>query len=105
MGRIVDCLKDNFNVAHDAEITIEANPATLSDEKMERYLRKGINRLSIGVQSLDNDMLDVLGRIRDENDAFYAFSESQEGGLRQYRPGSDVRDTGADHENVERILR
>ena len=37
MGRIVDCLKDNFNVAHDAEITIEANPATLSDEKMERY--------------------------------------------------------------------
>ena len=81
MGRIVDCLKDNFNVAHDAEITIEANPATLSDEKMERYLRKGINRLSIGVQSFDNHMLDVLGRIHNKNDAFYAFQRARKAGF------------------------
>ena len=88
MGRIVDCLKDNFNVAHDAEITIEANPATLSDEKMERYLRKGINRLSIGVQSFDNHMLDVLGRIHNKNDAFYAFQRARKAGFDNINPVS-----------------
>ena len=40
MGKIMDALRDNFNIVKDAEITIEGNPATLSDEKMERYLRK-----------------------------------------------------------------
>ena len=43
MGKILDCLREYFNVQKDAEITIEANPATLSDEKLERYLRKGAN--------------------------------------------------------------
>jgi oxygen-independent coproporphyrinogen III oxidase len=81
MGRIVDCLKENFNVTDDAEITIEANPATLSDEKMKRYLRKGINRLSIGVQSFDNHVLGVLGRIHNKNDAFYAFQRARKVGF------------------------
>lgn len=81
MGRILDCLRDNFNIMDDAEITIEANPATLSDEKLERYLRKGINRISIGVQSFDNYMLGVLGRIHNKNDAFYAFQRAKKAGF------------------------
>ncbi len=81
IGKIVDCLKDNFNITEDAEITIEANPATLSDEKMERYLRKGINRLSIGIQSFDNNMLGILGRIHNKNDAFYSLQRAKKAGF------------------------
>lgn len=81
MGRILDCLRDNFNIMEDAEITVEANPATLSDEKMERYLRKGVNRLSIGVQSFDNHILGILGRIHNKNDAFYSFQRAKKAGF------------------------
>lgn len=81
MGRILDNIRDYFNVAADAEITIEANPATLSDEKLERYLRKGINRLSMGVQSFDNNMLGFMGRIHNKNDAFYTFQRAKKAGF------------------------
>lgn len=81
MGKILDCLRDNFNVQKDAEITIEGNPATLSDEKMERYLRKGINRLSLGVQSFENDVLEFLGRVHNKNDAVYSFQRAKKAGF------------------------
>lgn len=82
IGKILDCIRDNFDVAEDAEITIEVNPATVSDEKLERYLRKGINRLSIGVQSFDNHVLNVLGRIHNKNDAFYCIQRAQKAGFK-----------------------
>ena len=53
-------LRDNFNITRDAEITIEANPASLSRDKLESYLESGVNRLSIGVQSFDNRILRIL---------------------------------------------
>ena len=81
MGRILDCLRDNFNIVKDAEVTIEANPATLSDEKMERSLRKGVNRLSLGVQSFENDVLEFLGRIHNKNDAFYTYQKAKKAGF------------------------
>ncbi len=49
--------------ADKAEITIEVNPGTLSEEKLNRYKEAGINRLSIGLQSTDNEELRLLGRI------------------------------------------
>lgn len=81
IGKVMDSLRENFNVAEDAEITIEANPATLSDEKLERYLRKGINRLSIGVQSFENHILQILGRVHSKNDAFYNFQRAKRAGF------------------------
>ena len=81
MGRLLDCIRENFNVMDDTEITVEANPATLSDEKMERYLRKGVNRLSIGVQSFENYILGVLGRVHNKNDAFYSFQRAKKAGF------------------------
>lgn len=81
IGNLMDSLRENFNVAEDAEITIEANPATLSDEKLERYLRKGINRLSIGVQSFENHILQILGRVHSKNDAFYSFQRAKRAGF------------------------
>ena len=60
---ILNCVKENFNVAEGAEITIECNPGTVSEEKLSTYLWAGINRLSIGLQSPNNKELRKLGRI------------------------------------------
>lgn len=81
IGKILDCIRENFSVTDDAEITIEVNPATVDDDKLIRYLRKGINRLSIGVQSFENHVLGVLGRIHNKNDAFYCLQRAQRAGF------------------------
>lgn len=58
-------LWESFNIEEKAEITIEANPGTVSTEKLEAWKRAGINRISIGLQSADDDELKMLGRIHD----------------------------------------
>lgn len=63
MASIMECVYRNFEVAADAEITIECNPGTVSDEKFAVYKEIGINRLSIGLQSANNEELKTLGRI------------------------------------------
>ena len=57
------CIKQNWNVAKDAEISLEANPGTIDKFKLRDYRRAGFNRISIGVQSFDNSVLWRLGRI------------------------------------------
>lgn len=60
---------------HDeVEITLEANPGTIDAKHFEAYLKAGVNRLSLGMQSFDNDMLKRLGRIHDNKAAINAFS-------------------------------
>lgn len=59
---IMEAIKEIFTV-HGAEITIEANPGTLSLDKLNCYKEAGITRLSIGLQSTDNEELQLLGRI------------------------------------------
>lgn len=66
---LMDTLRRNFNIEETSEITIEANPGTLTAEKLNAYLECGINRLSIGVQSFDDKMLAGLGRIHTADEA------------------------------------
>ena len=61
--RILDGIYDSFSVKKKAEISIEANPGTLSEEKLAAYCQMGINRLSIGLQSTEDACLKRLGRI------------------------------------------
>lgn len=61
--RIFDALRENFDIAEDAEITIEANPGTVTAEKLQAYKQCGINRISFGLQSTNNEELKLLGRI------------------------------------------
>ena len=61
--RIMDVVREKYSVARDAEITLEANPGTLTKEKLEAWKEAGVNRLSIGLQSAENEELKVLGRI------------------------------------------
>ena len=61
--RLMQQVFTSFAVAEDAEITMEANPGTLTKEKLTVYRKAGINRLSMGLQSTDNGELARLGRI------------------------------------------
>lgn len=63
IGRVMEALFEHFDVAEDAEITIEANPGSLLQNKFRLYRVLGINRISIGLQSADNRELKQLGRI------------------------------------------
>lgn len=60
---IVNKIKDNYKVDPNAEITIEINPGTVTKEKLEDYIKCGINRVSLGLQSTDNKLLKQIGRI------------------------------------------
>ena len=70
---ILKTIYDNFNIDSDAEITLECNPESISDDKMKGYRKSGINRISIGVQSLDNEILKIIGRIHDREEVFEKF--------------------------------
>ncbi len=58
----------NWNVCKEAEITLEVNPGTITEEKMKNYKRIGINRISIGLQSTNDKLLEGIGRIHNYND-------------------------------------
>ena len=60
---IIQKIRERFIVIQNAEITIEVNPGTVDIEKLQDYKKAGINRLSIGMQSTDNELLKEIGRI------------------------------------------
>lgn len=68
-------------LSEDAEITMEVNPATAGPESLKRYYDAGINRISIGVQSFDNEELKFLGRIHTSEDAERCFSDARKAGF------------------------
>ena len=61
--RFLKMLRQVFTIDRDAEITIEANPGTVTEEKLEGWKQAGINRISFGLQSVNNEELKMLGRI------------------------------------------
>ena len=63
-AEILEAVHRAFQVDRDAEVTIEANPGTLTKEKLRAYRQMGINRLSMGVQSVSDGELKLLGRIQ-----------------------------------------
>lgn len=63
--RIIEAVKDRFLMAENPEITIECNPGTANREKLQAYRKMGINRISFGLQSANDEELKKLGRIHD----------------------------------------
>lgn len=60
---IMRIIKSNFDILSNPEITIEVNPGTVNKEKLETYINLGINRLSIGLQVVQDSLLEKIGRI------------------------------------------
>jgi oxygen-independent coproporphyrinogen III oxidase len=73
IGAIINGTNENFGLDVDAEITLEANPGTVDSNHFLGYRKAGVNRLSIGVQSLQNNELRWLERIHDSEQALNAF--------------------------------
>ena len=63
IGKVLDKIKERFSLSSDVEITLELNPGTVNKEKIEYYKGIGINRLSIGLQTTENRLLNIIGRI------------------------------------------
>lgn len=63
MTAIMQAVRESFNIEETAEISIEANPGTVTEEKLRAYRMVGINRISFGLQSADSKELQLLGRI------------------------------------------
>lgn len=81
MQRIMKVLKENFKLSEDAEISMEANPGTVTEEKLRAYKRAGINRISFGLQSTNNEELKLLGRIHTFEEFLESFRLARECGF------------------------
>lgn len=79
--RIFEKLNQNFIIKEGCEITIEANPDSLTQRKLEAYLQAGVNRLSIGLQSTDDGELRQLGRIHDYRTFCTAYEMARQAGF------------------------
>lgn len=81
IGKVMDKLYDVFDISPNAEITIEMNPNSASLEKMQEYRSFGINRLSIGLQSADNNELKTLSRLHTFEDFVECFENARKAGF------------------------
>lgn len=75
IAELLGSVKKNFNISDVAEITIEVNPSSVREDKLEEYLKAGFNRISLGVQSLHDDVLKTLGRLHDSKGAVDAIKK------------------------------
>lgn len=74
-------IKNNYNVLNDSEITIEINPGTVSKDKLELYKEIGINRLSIGLQTTENRLLKLIGRIHNYEEFLNTYNLARDVGF------------------------
>jgi oxygen-independent coproporphyrinogen III oxidase len=81
LEKLLTAVFRNFSVQADAEITLEANPDDLTLENLIAFKKTGINRLSIGIQSFDNHVLQFLNRVHDSNTAISTFNQAREIGF------------------------
>ena len=78
---ILDAVRKNYNVSDKAEITIECNPGTMDKKKAAIYRKAGINRISFGLQSTDNNELRMLGRIHTYEQFMESYKIAREAGF------------------------
>ena len=106
---ILETVKENFEIKEDAEITIEVNPGTATKEKLETYKEFGINRLSIGLQAVQDDILKKIGRIHTYQDFLDTYNYARDVGFNNINVDLmiDLPDQTLDNvkESVKEIIR
>jgi putative oxygen-independent coproporphyrinogen III oxidase len=105
--RLMDSLKSSGRLIENAEVTLEANPGALDETHFEDYLAAGVNRLSIGVQSFNDVLLQKIGRIHTSDHARRAVQRAQQAGFERINldlmyglPGQSVDASRADIEQA-----
>jgi oxygen-independent coproporphyrinogen-3 oxidase len=108
IDRLVRACDETFGLSPGAEITLETNPETSSQARMERFRAVGVNRISFGVQSFREPELRRLGRLHTAERAIVAFGEARAAGfdnisldLMMWLPQQSVADW---QESVERLI-
>ena len=81
IGDILNAAEQIIGFEQDIEITLEANPGTFEQQKFADFISAGVNRLSIGIQSFDNNHLQHLGRIHDGGQALKAIATAKSAGF------------------------
>ncbi len=79
---ITDRVKDSFDISALSEFTVEVNPKTLTEEKLSGYLALGVNRFSIGLQSVHQNELKKLGRIHSFDDFLTTYELIRSAGVK-----------------------
>jgi oxygen-independent coproporphyrinogen-3 oxidase len=108
VARFLDGARARIDFAENAEVTLETNPGTVEHGRFDGYLAAGVNRLSFGIQSFDDDKLRRLGRIHSASEASDAVKLAQDAGFQRINldlmyalPGQDL--AGA-IDDVERAI-
>lgn len=81
IGRILETLRGRFDFRPEAEISLEANPGTVTGDKLGLYRQAGINRISFGCQSTENEELRRLGRVHSYEDFLESWQLAGEAGF------------------------
>lgn len=109
LEKILDCVYQSFSILPDAEITLETNPCVVTKEKASAYRKLGINRISMGVQSFNDNELRLLGRAHNESQIYDAYEILRNAGfsnisldLIQGLPGQKLSDF---LQNLEKAVR
>lgn len=79
---ILNLLKQKFNISKNTEITIEINPGTVDKQKLQDYYNSGINRISIGLQSTNSQLLKLVGRIHSYKQFLESYNLAQQVGFK-----------------------
>jgi len=102
---ILQAVQKRFRFNQNIEITLEANPGTVDESRFKGFFAAGINRLSLGIQSLQNEKLKILGRIHDSDQALGAIRTAKAAGFTNFNldlmyglPDQSIPDALADIE-------
>lgn len=102
---IINEIKNTFEVDENSEISMEANPNTLTAENLTKYKEIGINRLSIGVQSLNDDVLRKIGRLHNSKEALNAIDSAIFSGFENINADVMFNIPGQTVEDIEQTIR
>lgn len=81
VARLIEAARKRFGLAADAEVTLEANPGTLTPDRLSGYRSAGVNRLSLGIQAFEDRLLERLGRVHTAREAQTAFDQARRAGF------------------------
>ncbi|MCR6653228.1 MAG: radical SAM family heme chaperone HemW [Cellvibrionaceae bacterium] len=81
IAKILDAVEQKIGLENNAEITLETNPGTAEYDNLEGYRSAGVNRLSFGIQSFNDQHLQKLGRIHDSREALTAYASARRAGF------------------------
>lgn len=101
---ILNIIKQNYNIKQNAEITIEINPGTINEEKLKSYIKAGINRLSIGLQSTNDILLNMLGRIHNYKEFLETYNLARNLGFKNINVDLMIGLPTQTIENIEKDL-